>query len=744
MVRCRPLFGKEIREARNQIVDCDVRRGEVRIANPKTPEDPPKQFTFDGVYDHTSTQKEIFEGCALPIVRAAIEGYNGTIFCYGQTGTGKTHTMEGKDEPENERGLIPNTFETVFGDIDALESANKNFLVRASFLEIYNEEVRDLLGKDQTRRCDLKEDPDKGVYVKDLTTFVVKSVAEIRKLHEVGKKNRSVGATLMNADSSRSHSIFTVTIETSEVNEGEPAEDAHIRVGKLNMVDLAGSERQAKTGSTGDRLKEATKINLSLSALGNVISALVDGKSSHIPYRDSKLTRLLQDSLGGNTKTVMIANLGPADYNFDETMSTLRYANRAKNIKNKPKINEDPKDAMLREFQEEIARLKAQLGEGGYDPNARFDDRSFDGEPEFIEKTVVVEVDPDEDQLASIKAQVQAEMAERVKFAASEADLERIQRQAEEKAQAEMQKVLDARDHTEEEKARIRQAIEENAMELDAQMSVAQSDRRRKEEIEKRLKEMESKLLHGVDNLELRNKMLEEAAAKGQRDIEDRERAKAEREREIEKLEEAKLLKEEKFASKKEEAADKTRKLKKMFGKYQTAKEDLEEHAAAIGREKDDMMDSIRLLRRQMKLKDAIIEAFIPPEVADKVTARAVWDEDDEQWALERLAARGASASSSENSRRLRRPSSATPGCARPTTDHARVAVALGDLNPRYKSENILNLELDAPDRTTFDWAPANEGGERGQSANAVQAVLDIASEAGSRERGLRGGLDQE
>ena len=140
-------------------------------------------------------------------------------------------------------------------------------------------------------------------------------------------------------------------------------------MGKLNLVDLAGSERQSKTQATGDRLKEATKINLSLSALGNVISALVDGKSAHIPYRDSKLTRLLQDSLGGNTKTVMIANLGPADYNFDETMSTLRYANRAKNIKNKPKINEDPKDAMLREFQEEIARLKAQLGAGGSAPD---------------------------------------------------------------------------------------------------------------------------------------------------------------------------------------------------------------------------------------------------------------------------------------------------------------------------------------------------------------------------------------
>jgi kinesin family protein 3/17 len=728
IVRCRPLFGKELAEGRQRIVDMDTSRGEVVLKNPKAshPSEAERKFTFDRIFDWECTQREVYDGAAARIVDAAIEGYNGTVFCYGQTGTGKTHTMEGKDEPPELRGIIPSAFNHVFDAIDGSEG--RNYLIRASFLEIYNENVRDLLGKDQSRTCDLKEDPDKGVYVKDLTSFVVKGVGEINNVLKVGKKNRSVGATLMNADSSRSHSIFTITVECSQRRAGDPSDaEPHITVGKLNMVDLAGSERQAKTGSTGDRLKEATKINLSLSALGNVISALVDGKSSHIPYRDSKLTRLLQDSLGGNTKTVMIANLGPADYNFDETMSTLRYANRAKNIKNKPTINEDPKDAMLREFQEEIARLKAQLGDG-YDPNARADDRSFDGEPEFIEKTVVVEVDPDEDQVAAIKAQVQAEMAERVKFAASEADLERIQRQAEEKAQAEMQKVLDARDHTEEEKARIRQAMEENAMDLDAQMSVAQSDRRRKEELEKRLKEMESKLLHGVDDLELRNKMLEEAAAKGQRDIEDRERAKAEREREIEKLEEAKLLKEEKFASKKEEAADKTRKLKKMFGKYQTAKADLEEHAAAIGREKDDMMDSIRLLRRQMKLKDAIVEAFIPPEVAEKVTARAVWEDDEEQWALERLA----SGAASEN-RHPPRPVSATPGCNRPTTDHARVAAALGDLNPRYKSENILNLTLDVPDRTTFDWDPNDPG-----ATDSVQAVLDIAFSDGAA-RALKG-----
>jgi len=195
----------------------------------------------------------------------------------------------------------------------------------------------------------------------------------------VGQKNRSVGSTLMNQESSRSHSIFSITVETSTEDPANPKKPK-IRAGKLNLVDLAGSERQSKTGATGDRLKEATKINLSLSALGNCISALVDGRSAHIPYRDSKLTRLLQDSLGGNTKTVMFATVGPADYNYDETISTCRYANRAKNIKNKPKINEDPKDTMIREFQDEIARLKAQLEGFGGDVDGDDGDESNGGE----------------------------------------------------------------------------------------------------------------------------------------------------------------------------------------------------------------------------------------------------------------------------------------------------------------------------------------------------------------------------
>ena len=205
----------------------------------------------------------------------------------------------------------------------------------------------------------------------------------------IGSKNRSVGETLMNSHSSRSHSLFQITVERSEIGvDGKQ----HIRVGKLNMVDLAGSERLGKTGATGDRLKEATKINLSLSTLCHVISSLTDPKSTYVPYRDSKLTRLLQDSLGGNTKTIMIANVGPADYNYDETLNTLRYANRAKNIQNKPRINEDPKDALLREYQEEIQKLKQQLDalNSGISPEEIMKNHGVIGN-NVVEKEVFVE-----------------------------------------------------------------------------------------------------------------------------------------------------------------------------------------------------------------------------------------------------------------------------------------------------------------------------------------------------------------
>ncbi|XP_019367543.1 PREDICTED: kinesin-like protein KIF17 isoform X2 [Gavialis gangeticus] len=292
------------------------------------------------------------------IFQGVTEGYNGTIFAYGQTGSGKSFTMQGVADPPAQRGIIPRAFEHIFESVQCAE--NTKFLVRASYLEIYNEDIRDLLGADTKQKLELKEHPEKGVYVKGLSLHTVHNVAQCERIMEIGWRNRSVGYTLMNKDSSRSHSIFTINMEIYTVD--ERGQD-HLRAAKLNLVDLAGSERQSKTGATGERLKEATKINLSLSALGNVISALVDSRCKHIPYRDSKLTRLLQDSLGGNTKTLMVACVSPADNNYDETLSTLRYANRAKNIKNKPRINEDPKDALMREYQEEIKKLRAILAQ---------------------------------------------------------------------------------------------------------------------------------------------------------------------------------------------------------------------------------------------------------------------------------------------------------------------------------------------------------------------------------------------
>lgn len=359
VVRCRPLSRRET-ECEN-ILDIDDKLGQITIRNPKAPPDEPmKVFTFDSVYGWESKQSDIYDDAVRPLVESVLQGFNGTIFAYGQTGTGKTHTMQGVTNDSDMRGVIPNSFHHIFTQISRTQ--NQKYLVRSSYLEIYQEEIRDLLCKDNNKKLELKENSDFGVYVKDLTSVVTKNATEIEHVMNLGNQSRSVGFTNMNERSSRSHAIFVVTVECSEV--GVDGED-HIRVGKLNMVDLAGSERQSRTGAKGRRLKEAAKINLSLSALGNVISALVDGKSTHIPYRDSKLTRLLQDSLGGNAKTVMIATVGPAHKNFTESLATLRYASRAKNIKNKPRINEDPKDALLREFQEEIARLKAQLEERG-------------------------------------------------------------------------------------------------------------------------------------------------------------------------------------------------------------------------------------------------------------------------------------------------------------------------------------------------------------------------------------------
>lgn len=380
VVKCRPMNRREKDLQCTQVLEVDPSIGQCSIKNAKERDAPPKTFTFDGAYGGNATNEQLYGDVAFPLVEGVTEGYNGTVFAYGQTGGGKTFTMQGVTEPAEQRGLIPRAFDHIFDTVAVAEQTR--YLIHASFLEIYNEEVRDLLADDTKAHLELRERPDSEVFVKDLSLHPVSNVRTCEQIMNKGWKNRATGSTLMNAVSSRSHSIFTIHLERCD----DPTTGSKIRASKLNLVDLAGSERQSKTGAIGDRLKEATKINLSLSALGNVISALVDGRSVHIPYRDSKLTRLLQDSLGGNTKTLMIACLSPADNNYVETLSTLRYANRAKNIKNKPRINEDPKDALIREYLDEINRLKAMLNKAP-PPDVV---RPATPEPQIIERIVRV------------------------------------------------------------------------------------------------------------------------------------------------------------------------------------------------------------------------------------------------------------------------------------------------------------------------------------------------------------------
>jgi len=354
-VRCRPQNDRE--KSMNSDLIISMKGNQVSIQNPENKKK--TDFTFDHAYFMDSSQDQIYNDIGVPVLTKALEGYNGTIFAYGQTGSGKTFSMLGY----NSDGIIPQLNKDLFERIGSA-TENMKFLVTVSYLEIYNEVVRDLLNpSDMDLR--IREHPQMGVYVEHLAELVVNSAREIDRLMQQGNKVRQVAETKMNAASSRSHSVFTIKVEQKDMNDSS---DKGLYA-RINLVDLAGSERAASTGATGDRLKEGAAINKSLSALGNVINALADTKKNkgHIPYRDSKLTRILQESLGGNTQTVMLAALSPASVNFDETLSTLQYANRAKNIKNESVKNEDANARIIRELREEIQRLQGMLsgGSGG-------------------------------------------------------------------------------------------------------------------------------------------------------------------------------------------------------------------------------------------------------------------------------------------------------------------------------------------------------------------------------------------
>ncbi|NXB76173.1 CENPE protein, partial [Donacobius atricapilla] len=318
-----------------------------------------KIFSYDRVFHSSDNTQQLYDGVAVPIIQSAVQGYNGTIFAYGQTASGKTYTMMGN---EDSMGIIPKAIQHVFKII--CEIPDREFLLRVSYMEIYNETITDLLCDNRKKKpLGIREDVNRNTYVEDLIEEVVVAPEQVMEWIRKGERNRHYGETKMNEHSSRSHTIFRMIIESRERSDPANANcDGAVMVSHLNLVDLAGSERASQTGSEGVRLKEGCNINRSLFILGQVIKKLCDDPSGFINYRDSKLTRILQNSLGGNAKTVIICTITPVS--FDETLSTLQFANTAKGMKNTPKVNEVlDDDALLKRYRKEILDLKKQLEE---------------------------------------------------------------------------------------------------------------------------------------------------------------------------------------------------------------------------------------------------------------------------------------------------------------------------------------------------------------------------------------------
>ncbi|XP_061910292.1 kinesin-like protein KIF1B isoform X2 [Entelurus aequoreus] len=369
-VRVRPFNSRETSKDSKCIIQ--MQGNTTTILNPKAPKEPAKTFSFDYSYwSHTTpedpcfaAQNQVYNDIGKEMLQHAFEGYNVCIFAYGQTGAGKSYTMMGKQE-EGQEGIIPMLCEDLFEKIN--EDNNKEALsysVEVSYMEIYCERVRDLLNPKNKGNLRVREHPLLGPYVEDLSKLAVTSYTDIADLMDAGNKARTVAATNMNETSSRSHAVFTIVF-TQKKHDSETDLSTE-KVSKISLVDLAGSERADSTGATGTRLKEGANINKSLTTLGKVISALAEvskkkKKTDFIPYRDSVLTWLLRENLGGNSRTAMVAALSPADINYDETLSTLRYADRAKNIKCNAVINEDPNNKLVRDLKDEVARLKELL-----------------------------------------------------------------------------------------------------------------------------------------------------------------------------------------------------------------------------------------------------------------------------------------------------------------------------------------------------------------------------------------------
>uniref|UniRef100_A0A6Q2Y7R2 Kinesin-like protein n=1 Tax=Esox lucius TaxID=8010 RepID=A0A6Q2Y7R2_ESOLU len=369
-VRVRPFNTRETSRDAKCVIQ--MQGNSTCISNPKQPKTEAKSFTFDYSYwSHTTvkdeafaSQRQVYKDIGEEMLLHAFEGYNVCIFAYGQTGAGKSYTMMGRQE-EGQEGIIPQLCEDLFKRTFENKDPDLSFSVEVSYMEIYCERVRDLLNPKSKGTLRVREHPIMGPYVEDLSKLAVTGYNDIQDLMDCGNKARTVAATNMNETSSRSHAVFTIVF-TQRRRDQLTSLDTE-KVSKVSLVDLAGSERADSSGAKGMRLKEGANINKSLTTLGKVISALAEmqnskkRRSDFIPYRDSVLTWLLKENLGGNSRTAMIAALSPADINYEETLSTLRYADRAKQIRCNAVINEDPNARLIRELKEEVNRLRDLL-----------------------------------------------------------------------------------------------------------------------------------------------------------------------------------------------------------------------------------------------------------------------------------------------------------------------------------------------------------------------------------------------
>jgi len=690
-VRLRPLNSKEKSKKCKQVLFVNSDRGEVAVKHSQDSEDydEMKRYTYDFAFPPTVTQEEVFDLTARPIVESVMEGYNGTIFAYGQTGTGKTWTMEGDRSSSENKGIIPRSFEQIFSIIET-EGEDKKFLVRGSFLEIYNNCIFDLQkdhGPDD-HGLKLKEVRDRdntSVHAVGLTQKVCKSPDDLFKILKEGSHRRQVASTQMNRASSRSHCIFTCIVE--QCPKDDPSgQGGGIKVGKLNMVDLAGSERAKKTGAEGDTLNEAKAINMSLSALGNVISALTVKRIKHVPYRNSKLTRLLQDSLGGNTKTTMLAALGPADYNMEESISTLRFAKRAKSIKNKPTVNMNPKDALLMDMQKEIEVLRKQLMEinsvqsptqgmparGGLRLNPMKPRKKV--VKKVVEKVIHKGVTKEEIERARKEAEdrVKIEEEKRKKLIR---DLKVNVTTAKERAE-ELRKTVETKEKILSNKQQIRQTVMTKLKAIQNQLVVGE---KLKEQVQR------DRLVFKKQQVLLKQQKLEEAKLKVK----------------LQQRKQQNLALEEKFSTKDQEVASKTKKLERLRSMYKQILLDIEDVQAENQHEREEMLQEIRDMSRMLKLKDIILDNFVPREQLQSFSQRCYLDDDTDEWKLGKVDVKEESMTA--------RPKSAKSGYTQPTSEFERLSSYMSDGNARFKMFNIMTVELIRPKRTTRDYVIEGE-----------------------------------